>query len=1010
MLPSFLDRIHLAGAAGKAGRTALILPSPFLLEQARNELRRVELPAWEFPRILSLDELAASLSGSRKISRIEQEFMVADVVRQTTDASVHRWFDKVLDFAGFITALVRLFDELKMAAATPDELTGTWEAIAEETGRDATRDLAVCSLFKDYQARLEACGATDLAGSYLLAAAALLQGEQSLLPETVFMAEFSLLSPMQLQLIKALKRKATVEIGICFEKGRPEIFSVVEPVYQSLVGMGFQALFHAAAADKIHALTPVRQQLLGDRPEPLQYSGQVELLLAPDRLRETAAAADVAKEFLSAGTYRPAEVAVVVRDPDAYPGLRRVFLERGVPLDLPETALLRELAIIRLVFSWLDLARSRGARAAVLSVLKSPYLAQRFSWQPDELEACLLGAVIRDWADWIPALTRQAPDESTATGWIRDLRELERLAAEWTRPASWAQWAQRLQGLLEWLDAPASLRRCRQSGALDLLRFRAELSALAALLAAARELAECGGLISAAELGVSSGEFAAALDRMLRDRRIPISDREDGGVRVVSPVTASGMQFPVVLVLGLVEGEFPFLPRESWLYGDHDRQLLGEAGIFLNSLATRRAAEDFQFAIAAAMATDRLLLSAAVDGETLPSRYMEEVTRLFGPDAVTIRRIGPQQVVPEKPAEAWGRLELLRGALGGIGVKTAAAGEWRLLWDALVADISPKLLAAAAVEAARQGIYVGEVRSDLVRINSFSASALERFATCPFAFFVSDVLGLAEWAAAEAGLGSLAVGAVWHEVLAVFLARHRGSCLLSTEREAYIGELGKILRESVARRELTGRIVTDAWWKFELPRMEAALAEWLGSEITLQQLEHSLPEYLEWSFGSEPGPGSDPASTARPLILGSTDRPVLLQGKIDRIDRAETAYRIIDYKTGRPPRAKEIEAGLRLQAPLYMLAAESLLGLEVATAEYRPVTRRLSPLVLPGPKGSKRDLLDAAERLAIQHANGIRSGAFRPQPSVCPDHCLARSFCRQRQAEDATATEDAQDE
>ena len=52
-----------------------------------------------------------------------------------------------------------------------------------------------------------------------------------------------------------------------------------------------------------------------------------------------------------------------------------------------------------------------------MPVLKSPYVADLFGWQPDELEKALLGEVILDWQDWDAAIRRQAPDETTGRAW-----------------------------------------------------------------------------------------------------------------------------------------------------------------------------------------------------------------------------------------------------------------------------------------------------------------------------------------------------------------------------------------------------------------------------------------------------------------------------------------------------------------------------------------------------------------------------------------------------------------
>ena len=1011
MFADFIRRIRAEGAQGRAGRTALVLPSPFLLEQARLELRQVDLPAWEFPRVLSLDELADSLSGLRKISRVEQELIVADIVRASTDERMHRCFGKVLDFSGFISALTRLFDEFKLAAVTPDELEGAWEAVRDELDRDTVRDEAIAGLFRTYYERLEACDVADLAGSYLLAVDALKTEEGKLPLDRIFMAEFSVLSPLRLRLIEALKRKVTVEIGICFEKDRSEIFSPVEPIYQALVGMGFRPVFHASDRDESPELFQIRRQLFSDRPIPTESAGRVSLVLSPDREREAAAAADKIKELLVTGECDPGDVAVVVRKMEDYPGLRRIFMERGIPVDLPDSVELVDAAISRLIFSWIDLVRAHGTRAAMMPVLKSPYIADRLGWQPDELEKTLLGEVVRVWPDWDAAIKRQAPDEEIAEVWLQGVHQLQQMAVLWLRPMSWNEWAQRLTALVEWLDVPGALRRRRTAGTLEFSRVRAELEAMQSLLDAAEQLAGCGGLLGEGEMTVTVGEFTDVLGRILKDRRISISGREESGVRVVMPGTASGMQFPVVLILGLMEGEFPALPRESWLYSDRDRRILAEAGIFLVTAAQREVAEDFQFAITAAMATERLILSAVADSETLPSRYMEEVTRLFDSDEVEVTRFGPHQVIAEKAEKAWGRRELLCGVLSRAGQQNFDTSDWRQIYDALKEEIPANLSDLVEVETDRKEKYSGRVSPELIRISRFSASALERYAACPFAFFVTDVLCLPEWAESEAGLDPLSNGSLWHEVLAVFLSRYRGQSLIPSEKDRYAREMGELLQEIVAVEERQGRIIPDVWWKFEYPRYRTAMIRWLDAEISTQQATATVPELLEWSFGLETWPGCDPASAEKPLRLGPVDQPVFLQGKIDRIDRAEAGCRVVDYKTGQVPKTKEIDLGLRLQVPVYMMAVESLLGRATATGEYQPVSRPLSSLVLPGKKVTKQELFAATESFVALYADRIRNGAFPPCPAaVCPDYCMARTFCRRAKAEPGTATEEQQDE
>ena len=286
MFQEFVSRIHASGSRSRAGRVAFILPSPYLLARARLELQQSKLAAREFPRIISLDELADTLSGVRKISRIEQELLLADIVKETAGPHLERGFGKVLEFPGFIAALAGLFDELKLAAVAPDELDAALEAFRDEIDRNEERDTAIAELFTAYQERLVRSEVADVSGSYLLAIDKLNQSLQELPFDKIYMTEFSVLSPLRLRFLESLKRQVPMEIGICFEKNRPGVFFVVEPVYQALLGMGFSPVFHTAEKMTPPALAQIQEQLFQDQPLPVSDARALQILLSPNRTKE----------------------------------------------------------------------------------------------------------------------------------------------------------------------------------------------------------------------------------------------------------------------------------------------------------------------------------------------------------------------------------------------------------------------------------------------------------------------------------------------------------------------------------------------------------------------------------------------------------------------------------------------------------------------------------------------------------------------------------------------------
>ena len=105
-----------------------------------------------------------------------------------------------------------------------------------------------------------------------------------------------------------------------------------------------------------------------------------------------------------------------------------------------------------------------------------------------------------------------------------------------------------------------------------------------------------------------------------------------------------------------------------------------------------------------------------------------------------------------------------------------------------------------------------------------------------------------------------------------------------------------------------------------------------------------------------------------------------LHGIIDRVDRVDSGWRIVDYKTGRPVgRARR-----DLQVALYGLGAAGGLGLEPAELEivYLASGTRVTLDGVPS-------LQAEARRIASEAADGIRSGGFEPQPErrkcrLCP--------------------------
>jgi ATP-dependent helicase/DNAse subunit B len=212
---------------------------------------------------------------------------------------------------------------------------------------------------------------------------------------------------------------------------------------------------------------------------------------------------------------------------------------------------------------------------------------------------------------------------------------------------------------------------------------------------------------------------------------------------------------------------------------------------------------------------------------------------------------------------------------------------------------------------------------------AFSATALQRYAACPYQFYLQAVQRLAPPDVAEAieEIDPLARGSLVHEVLYLAHTAFTAAGLLPlspARHEAARALLDRLLDEVAARWRDDLAPAVPRVWEDGVAAVRADLGEWLRracAETTWQ------PWRFELAFGlrePEGDRGRDAASRAEPVPL---ECGITLRGAIDLVERrADGALRATDFKTGRNrgKRWQVIAGGATLQPVLYPLALEKL--------------------------------------------------------------------------------------
>jgi ATP-dependent helicase/nuclease subunit B len=981
--------------------------------------------------------LAGSRVAGKRISPFQRHLLLAGIVSELLESKKLKALGAVADTPGLVIALDRAISELKRAAVEPDTL-----APSVKSGAVKERDLL--EIYRCYQDRLKSNSLFDAEGQIWLArdclASALGDKNRQLsgldAVNTLIVDGFTDFTPTQLEILDYARRgRRRILITLTLDDDRRDrmwfwtrrTLNAIRSQFGEQVSV-VQTLPDKSMSTPLGRLPDTLFDLDAGKTEP---PDALEVISAPNVETEIAVVAQRIKRLLLEGN-RPGSIAVLARSIEPYhQTIERIFNHANLPVAQAPRRLV-DIPVIRFLLDTAETA-PQFAHTTVLRIISNSYFRPETLGQFDATDASVAELIIRqgnvlegrssyaqaaERLEWI-ARQNTTDDDPENTGRLQ-LGPIE------VTPRRIASSSALLEALFDAIESangnPLAISESLQveqvAGQLDdpplIARDLRALGSLRQVLAESDELPTGTGLRNA-----------------LSQVPCPPS-RGESLVDVLDVLDARALRYDHVFLIGLGEGHFPAKHSDSSLLGEAQRARWSDRGVTLDSRGDLASREMLLFYLATSRADKSLTLSYATSDTSGhqggAGSFLTSLLEPIGGIAALRSRgrhheIPPGTFLPEPQNIACAR-DALTGAVAGWFDPASQRDDTAMAW---AAHNEPQKLTrvAGGLWASHKRWRTGTCDAFDGRLDDpkliaelklrypdkvvFSASSLNSFGLCPWRYFAKYILGLEPLNVPQRMLQPTSRGQFIHNVLfttikRLFDAQGGPVCVGQVADDELLETLRGALGD--VSEPLQAAAPYPALWRIQKDRMHSQMQSYLLSLKSSKP--EALCEHFELAFGMDPRADepSDAMSRDEAVVIKTSSGDIRLRGKIDRVDRVDSAgLRVIDYKSGAIPSAKDIVAGRNLQLPLYSSAAEEILSGQSAGGAFHRIGEGSGKRCLDfSPETTDREIAklggyDAVMQEAMlrvsQFVTAMSQGRFDLHPtSDCPSYCSFRQICQ----------------
>lgn len=842
-----------------------------------------------------------------------------------------RYYKKNVHGAPFIEKLASADTELKNAGITPAELA----LAAEEGGTFGEKAADLSLIFSLYDALLEKSYLDPLTD--IKRACDILSENDFFSEKAVFIDNFTGFTGSEYKMLRSiLEQSPLVEVSLCCDSvydmtGGTGIFSKTQRTAGRLekiakeVGAAIKAPVSAENGNdrRPGAVIDLEENFFRHGAEESRNLGEVRLIKAADPYDEANFVAVMARTLAEEQGYRWRDMAIIARDLSPYEhSLPAAFRKAGIPLYMDKTAEFSSHPLSAFISASLSAARENFSAPDILRILKTGILPVSAEEAAEFENYCFVwnirGSLFLEPFTASPEGFREIkPEDGEILGRLNALREKVILPLEKLRRrisgAGGKEFSEAFYDYLCECQVTEGLRRLYDGFVSD------------------GETAEADNLDAFWSFTVSAlDKFSSALGEVrLGNDMIPklfelvINSAKIGvlppTLDCVSAGTADRMRpsdIRAVFVMGLCDGVFPAVPKNTSLFTDEERKFLSEKGLELGEGENDSVLSERMYAYDAfTSASEKVFASypaydvgyAEQNPSVLISRLREAVGSL--PEESTSGFREDFWLCSE--SFAFEHLAAFGKSSGGSSEAIKKYFSGKEIWNSRAQKLGTCMKAEDFVlenEGNAKKLYGENFR--------FSPTKLDTFGQCPFSYFIKSGLVLRERQKAE--LSPLSAGTLIHYVLQVLVPKFGGKGICALSDGELRAEVDAVLRDYLENVMGTEKGKTARF--MYLYRRTAAFVTRLLRRIGE---EFFASEFVPYAFEAPLG-GKD-VSLYR---LETPDgKKISVEGTIDRVDvldkNGDRYVRVVDYKTGTKDFSlSDVYYGINIQMLVYLFSIQ----------------------------------------------------------------------------------------